>query len=48
MTPQTVYILVYKNAFANALRITQKLLIQNVKQFDDMIKHNNNPINNNF
>ena len=48
MTPQTVYMLVYKNAIANKLRTTQKLPIQNVKQFDDMIKHNDNPMNNNF
>ena len=48
MTPQTIHILVYKNAIANGLRITQKLPIQNVEQFDDMIKHNNNPMNNNF
>ena len=40
--------LVYKNAIANGLRITQKLPIQNVEQFDDMIKHNDNPMNNNF
>ena len=40
--------LVYKNAIANGLRTTQKLPIQNVKQFDDMIKHNDNPMNNNF
>ena len=40
--------LVYKNAIANKLRITQKLPIQNVEQFDDMIKHNDNPMNNNF
>ena len=40
--------LVYKNAIANGLRTTQKLPIQNVEQFDDMIKHNNNPMNNNF
>ena len=48
MTPQTIYILVYKNAIANGLRTTQKLPIQNVEQFDDMIKHNDNPMNNNF
>ena len=48
ITPQTVYMLAYKNAIANGLRTTQKLPIQNVKQFDDMIKHNNNPMNNNF
>ena len=48
MISQTVYILVYKNAIANGLRTTQKLPIQNVKQFDDMIKHNNNPMKNNF
>ena len=40
--------LVYKNAIANGLRTTQKLPIQNVEQFDDMIRHNNNPMNNNF
>ena len=48
MTPQTIYILVYKNAIANGLRTTQKFPIQNVEQFDDMIKHNDNPMNNNF
>ena len=48
MTPQTIYILIYKKAIANGLRITQKLPIQNVEQFDDMIKHNDNPMNNNF
>ena len=48
MTPQAVYILVYKNAIANGLRITQKLPLQNVKQFDDMIKHNDKSMNNNF
>ena len=48
MTPQTIHILVYKNAIANGLRITQKLPIQNVEQFDDMIKHNDNSMNNNF
>ena len=48
MTPQTIHILVYKNAIANGLRTTQKLPIQNVEQFDDMIKHNDNPMNNNF
>ena len=48
MTPQTIFMLAYKNAIANGLRITQELPIQNVEQFDDMIKHNNNPINNNF
>ena len=40
--------LAYKNAIANGLRITQKLPIQNVEQFDDMIKHNDNPMTNNF
>ena len=40
--------LVYKNAIANKLRTTQKLPIQNVKQFDDMIKYNDNLMNNNF
>ena len=48
MTPQTIYILVYKNAIANGLRTIQKLPIQNVEQFDEMIKHNDNPMNNNF
>ena len=48
MTPQTIYMLVYKNAIANKLRTTQKFPIQNVEQFDDMIRHNNNPMNNNF
>ena len=48
MTPQTIHILAYKNAIANGLRITQKLSIQNVEQFDDIIKHNDNPMNNNF
>ena len=48
MIPQTIYILVYKNAIANELRTTQKLPIQNVEQFDNMIKHNDNPMNNNF
>ena len=40
--------MVYKNAIANGLQTTQKLPIQTVKQFDDMIKHNDNPMNNNF
>ena len=48
MIPQTIYILVYKNTIANGLCTTQKLTIQNVEQFDDIIKHKNNPINNNF
>ena len=48
MIPQTIYILVYKNAIANGLRTTQKLPIQDVEQFDDMIKHSDNPMNNNF
>ena len=48
MTPQTIHILAYKNAIANGLRTTQKLSIQNFEQFDDMIKHNDNPMNNNF
>ena len=48
MTPQTIHILAYKNAIANGLRTTQKLPIQNVEQFDDMIRHNDNPMNNNF
>ena len=48
MIPQTIHILVYKNAIANGLRITQKLPIQNVEQINDMIKHNDNPMNNNF
>ena len=48
MTPQTIHILVYKNAIAKGLRITQELPIQNVEQFDDMIKYNNNPMNSNF
>ena len=48
MISQTIYMLVYKNAIANGLRITQKLSIPNVKQFDDMIKHNDNLTNNNF
>ena len=48
MTPQTIYMLVYKNAIANGLRTIQKLPIQNIEQFDDMIKHNDNPMNNNF
>ena len=48
MIPQAIYILIYKNAIANGLRITLKLPIQNVEQFDEMIKHNNNPMNNNF
>ena len=48
MIPQTIHILVYKNAIANKLRIIQKLPIQNIKQFNDMIKHNDNPMNNNF
>ena len=45
---QTIHMLVYKNAIANGLRITEKLPIQNVEQFDDMIKYNDNPMNNNF
>ena len=48
MTPQTIYMLAYKNAIANGLQTTQELPIQNVEQFDDMIKHNNNPMNSNF
>ena len=48
ITPQTIHILAYKNAIANGLRITQKLSIQNVAQFDYMIKHNGNPMNNIF
>ena len=48
MTPQAIYMLVYKNAIANKLRITQKLPLQNIKQFDDIIKHNDNSMNNNF
>ena len=48
MTPQTIHMLVCKNAIANGLRTTQKLPIQNVEQFDDMIKYNDNPMNNNF
>ena len=48
MTPQTIHMLVYKNAIANGLRTTQKNLIKNVEQFDDMIKHNDNSMNNNF
>ena len=48
MTPQIIYTLVYINAIANGLRTIQKLPLQNVKQFDDMIKYNNNPMNNNF
>ena len=43
MTPQTIHILIYKNAIANGLRTTQKFPLQNVKQFNDMIKHNDNP-----
>ena len=48
MTPQTIHILIYKNAIANVLRITQKLPLENVEQFEEMIKHNHNLINNNF
>ena len=48
MIPQTVYILIYKNAIANKLRTTQNLPLHNVEQFDDMIKYNDNPMNNNF
>ena len=48
MTPQTVHMLVYKNAIVNGLRTTQELPIQDVEQFDDMIKHNDNPMNNIF
>ena len=48
MTPQTIHMLVYKNAIANGLRTTKKLTIQNVKQFDDMVKYNDNPMNSNF
>ena len=48
MIPQTIHMLVYKNAIANGLRTIQKLPIQNVKQFDKMIKHNDNPMKNNF
>ena len=46
--PQTIHILIYKNAIANGLRTTQKLSIQNIKPFDNMIKHNDNPMNHNF
>ena len=45
MIPQTIHMLVYKNAIANKLRIIKKLSIQNIEQFDDMIKHNNNSMN---
>ena len=48
ITPQTIYMLVYKNAIANGLQTTQKLPIKNVEQFDEMIRHNDNPMNNNF
>ena len=48
MTPQTIHMLAYKNAIANGLRTTQELPIQDVEQFDDMIKHSDNPMNNNF
>ena len=48
MTPQTIHMLAYKNAIANGLRITQKLFIQDVEQFDEMIKYNDNPMNSNF
>ena len=48
MTPQTIHMLVYKNAIASGLRTTQKLPIPNVEQFDDMVKYNDNPMNNNF
>ena len=40
--------LAYKNAIANGLRTTQKLPIQNIEQFDNTIKQNDNPMNNNF
>ena len=40
--------LVYKNAIANGLRTTQKLPIQNFERFDEIIKYNDNPMNNNF
>ena len=48
ITPQTIHMLVYKNAIANGLQTTQKLPIKNVEQFDEMIRHNDNPMNNNF
>ena len=48
MIPQTVHMLIYKIAIANGLRITQKLPIQNVEKFDDMIRYNDKPMNNNF
>ena len=48
MIPQTIHILTYKNAIASGLRTTQKLPIQNVEQFDNMVKYNDNPMNNNF
>ena len=48
MILKKIHILVYKNAIANELRITQKFQLQNVEQFDDMIKHKDNPMNNNF
>ena len=48
ITQQTINMLVYKNAIANELQIIQKLPINDVEQFDDMMKHNDNPINNNF
>ena len=48
MIPQTIHMLVYKNAIANGLRTTEKLPLENVKQFDEMIKQNRSLINNNF
>ena len=48
MSPQAVYILVYRNAIANEFKLTQKLPLANVEQFDQMIKDNKNPMNSNF
>ena len=48
LIPQTIHILVYKNAIANGLRTTKKLPLKNVKQFDKMIKYNHNLMKNNF
>ena len=40
--------LVYRNAIANGLKTTQKLILANVEQFDEMVRQNKNPMNNNF
>ena len=48
MIPQTVHMLAYKNVIANGLKTIQKLPFEYVKQFNEMIKQNNNFMNNNL